>query len=183
MAYDVFSICLALDTKTTQTVQDIRQTMPASPYRDDTPHVTLLWPIKCPSHMSDKDLLRAMEQLLDLSKQLPLSAIVYRPANGLSLLFGFSSIVLLRASPEMKAYRRHIRKVLQANKYSIGLFGYLAYVPHISIRLGIPYTKHSKRLTKQSFTRRTELTFNKWIILRGARKDGKYLVREIVKDS
>src|SRR5262245_8857881 len=90
-----FSICLLLDRKTAQSVESIRQTLPVSPYRDDTPHVTLLRAIKSPSRMSDTDLLKDMEKLLGLSKNLPLSATVIKPANRFSPLFKTSSLVVL----------------------------------------------------------------------------------------
>jgi hypothetical protein len=178
-----FSICLALDPKTTQAVNAIRETLPASPYRDDTPHVTLLRTIKCPSQMSDADLLQDMEKLLGISKNLPLTATVHKPANMFSPLFRTSSQVRLHASPEMKSYRKHIMRTLKANNYSIGAFERLAFLPHISVRLGIAYTKHAKAMTKHSFSPKTKLTFNKWIILRAIKKDGKYLVKEITIES
>jgi hypothetical protein len=174
-----FSICLTLDNKTTQAVGAIRQTLPASPYRDDTPHLTLLRTIKTPSPMSDTDLLQDMERLLGLSKNLPLTATVHKPATRFSPLFRFSSLVLLHASPEMKSYRKAIAKILQANNYSIGVFERLAFLPHISIRLGVPYTKKAKAMTERSFSPETKLTFKSWIVLRDIKKDGKYLVKEI----
>lgn len=178
-----FSICLTLDPKATQAVHTIRQTLPASPYRDDTPHVTLLRTIKCPTQMNDTDLLQAMDQLLEPSKNLPLTATVYKPANIFSPLFRVSSQVQLSASPEMKSYRKHIMKTLKANGYSLGLFERFAFLPHVSIRLGVPYTKQAKLMTEQNFAPGAILTFNTWIILRDIKKDGKYLVKEIAVES
>lgn len=177
-----FSICLLLNTKTTRTVQAIRQTLAASPYRDDTPHVTLLRTIKSPTHMGDRDLLEDMERLLQLSARLPLSATVLQPANRFSPLFRVSSLVLLKASPEVKMYRKNIIRVLKANNYSISLFERLIYLPHISIRLGVPYSKQARATTEQSFRPGTQVIFNKWILLRDIKKDGKYLVKEIALD-
>jgi hypothetical protein len=53
------------------------------------------------------------------------------------------------------------------------------FIPHISVRLGVPYTEKAKTMTERSFSPKTKLTFNKWIILRDIKKDGKYLVKEI----
>ena len=178
-----FSICLTLDRKATQAVDAIRQTLPPSPYRDDTPHVTLLRTIKCPSQMSDADLLHDMEKLLELSKNLPLTATAHKPANIFSPLFRVSSQVQLHASPEMKSYRKHIMRILRANNYSVGLFEHFAFLPHISVRLGVPYTKQARLMTEQSFVPETKITFSKWIILRDIKKDGKYLVKEIALES
>lgn len=174
-----FSICLLPDPQTAQTVEVIRETLPASPYRDDTPHVTLLRAIRTPSQMSDTDLLQDMERLLELSKSLPLTATVRKPANRFSPLFGVSSLVLLQASPATKSYRKNIARILKANNYSVGRLECLAFYPHVSIRLGVPYTKHAKAMTERSFSPGTKLAFNKWIILRDIKKDGKYLVKEI----
>ncbi len=174
-----FSICLLLDHKDTQAVDAIRQILPASPYRDDTPHVTLLRTIKTPTPMSDTDLLKDMDRLLKLSKNLPLTATVHKLANRFSPLFRTSSLVLLHASPKIKAYRKQVLKILKANNYSVGLFERLFFLPHISIRLGVPYSERAKAMTKQYFKPQTNLTFNKWVILRDIKKDGKYLVKQI----
>lgn len=177
-----FSICLLPDPKLMHAVEAIRRTLPPSPYRDDTPHATLLRTIKCPSQMSDADLLQDMERLLELSKNLPLTATIHKPANIFSPLFRVSSQVQLRTSSEMKAYRKHVMRVLKDNNYSVGLFEHLAFLPHISIRLGVPYTKQARLMTEQSFVPETKITFSQWIILRDIKKDGKYLVKEIGMD-
>ena len=175
-----FSICLKLDNEATQAVNAIRKTLPASPYRDDTPHITLLRTIKTPSPMSDTDLSQDMERLLGLSKDLPLTANVRKPANSFDPLFRwFSSQVLLHTSPEIKSFRKRILRILQANNYSVGIVSRLTFFPHISVRLGVPYTEKAKAMAKRSFSPETKLTFNGWIILRDIKKDGKYLVREI----
>lgn len=174
-----FSICLLPDPEITQAVENIRKSLPPSPHRDDTPHVTLLRTIRCPSEMNDEDLIRDMERLLELSKNIGLTATVRKPHNIYSPLFGVSSQVQLQASPEMKAYRKHVMNSLKANNYAIGVFERIAFLPHMSIRLGVPYTKQARLLTEQSFTVGTQLTFNKWIILRDIKKDGKYLVTQI----
>jgi 2'-5' RNA ligase len=175
----VFSLCFTLDPTATQAVNAIRQTLPASPYRDDTPHITLLRTIKCPTQMSDVDLLGDMERLLGLSEHLPFTATVHKSVNSFSPLFRISSLVILRASPEMKAYRKHVMRVLKANNYSIGLFERLAFLPHISVRLGVPFSKKAKKMTEQSFVAESKLTFKNWMILRDIKRDGKYLVKEI----
>jgi hypothetical protein len=173
-----FAICFLLDRKSTQAVEAIRRTLPASPYRDDTPHVTLLR-TRSPALMSDSDLLRDMERLLELSGNLPLTAVVHKPANRFSPLFRVSSLVLLHASPQMRSYRKRVMRTLKANNYSIGWFERLLSLPHISIRLGVPYTKQAEAMTEHNFKPGAQLTFSTWVILRDIKKDGKYLVKEI----
>ena len=177
-----FNICLTLDHKTTQAINAIRQALSVSPYRDDTPHVTLMRAIKSPSLVSDMDLLQDMERLLGLSKNLPLTAIIHKPANRFSPLYRTSSLVLLHASPEMKSYRKNVLKTLKMNKYSVDRIEHLAFYPHISIRYGVPYTENAKAITEQSLVPGIKLVFNKWVILRDIHKDGKYLVKEIAMD-
>lgn len=133
--------------------------------------------------MSDTDLLQDMERILELSKNLPLTATVDKLANRFSPLFRMSSLVMLQASPELEAYRRSMLKTLKANKYSVGLVERLAYFPHISVRLGVPYSEQARALAEQSFPAKSTLTFSKWIILRDIKKDGKYLVKEIAIDN
>ena len=173
-----FSICLLPDLQTVQAVEAIRQTLPASPFRDDTPHISLLRRIKSPALMSDEELLQDMARLLDLSKGLPLIATVHKSINRYSPLFRVSSMVLLQASPEMKAYRKRMLTTLKASNYSVALER-LIFLPHISVRLGVPYTDKAKSMAEQGFHPGAKITFNKWIILRDIKKDGKYLVREI----
>lgn len=145
-----FSICLALDPTAAQAVNTVRHMLPASPYRDDTPHVTILRTIKCPSPVSDTDLLRDMERLLELSKGLPLTAAARKLANIFSPLFRVSSQIQLYASPEMKTYRKHIMRTLKANNYSVGLLSRLVFLPHISVRLGVPYTGQARLMIEPS---------------------------------
>jgi hypothetical protein len=114
-----FSICLTSDQEKARAVEAARKILPTSPYRDDTPHVTLLRTIKTPSPTSDADLLQDMKRLLELSKALPLTATVHKLANRFSPLFRVSSLVLLHASPEMKIYRKNVQKILKANNYSL----------------------------------------------------------------
>lgn len=175
-----FSICLTPDQKSTQAIEAIRKALPPSPYRDDTPHITLLRTIKTPSPMSDEDLLKNIERVLELSRDLPLTATVRKPANSIDPLFRwFSSQLIIQASPELEACRERILRTLQASNYSVGLVSRLTFFPHISVRLGVPYTDEARALAEQAFAPGTKLTFNKWIILRDIKKDGRYLVKEI----
>ena len=174
-----FSICLTLGNKTTQDVDAIRHAMPASPYRDDTPHVTLLRTIKTSSPMSDAALLQDIERLLEISQNVSFTVTVHKPVNRFSPLFGVSSLVLLYASREMKSYRKNMIKILRAHNYSVGLVERLAFLPHISVRLGVPYTERTKAMAERSLSPRSNLTLSSWIVLRDIKKDGKYLVKEI----
>jgi hypothetical protein len=78
----------------------------------------------------------------------------------------------------MKRYRKSVVKILRANNYSVSLER-LVFSPHISIRLGVSFTEAAKAMTERDFGADAKLTFNKWIILRDIKKDGKYLVKEI----
>lgn len=175
-----FSICLKLDDEATKAVDIIRKTLPLSPYRDDTPHLTLVRTIRTPSPMSDRDLLEDVERLLELSKYLPLTATVRKSANSFDPLFRwFSSQLIIDTPPEIESYRKHVLRTLKASNYSFGLVPRLTFFPHISVRLGIPYTEEARAMAERSFAPGTKLTFNKWIILRDIKKNGKYLVHEV----
>jgi hypothetical protein len=175
-----FSICLKLDDEATKAVDAIRKALPPSPYRDDTPHLTLVRTIKTPSPMSDNDLLEDMERLLELSKGLPISATVRKPANSFDPLFRwFSSQLIIDTSLEIASYRKHILRTLHASNYSVGIVSRLTFFPHISVRLGIPYTEEARAIAEGSFAPGTKLTFNKWTIMRDIKKNGKYLIKEI----
>ena len=83
----------------------------------------------------------------------------------------------------MKAYRKNILGILKTNNYTVSLFERLVFLPHISVRLGVPYTEQAREMTEQTLPRQTKLTFNRWIILRDIKKDGKYLVKEVAVES
>lgn len=172
-----------LDDASTNAVNQIRDILPPAPLRDDSPHVTLLRSIGTPSDMKDEDLLEDMERILKLSSSLPFTARVVKISNIYSPLFGITSSVTLKASSELATYQKKLKKVLRAQNYSIGFFARLAFMPHISVRLGVPYNKQAKETTEKVFAPGTKLTFVKWAILRDVKKDGKYLVKEIVPDS
>ena len=133
--------------------------------------------------MGDMDMLQDMERLLKLSKNLPFTVVVHKPANKFTPLYRTSSLVLLQASPEMKLYRKNILRSLKINNYSVDLIERLAFYPHISIRFGVPYTESAKAMTEQSLVPETKLILNRWVILRDIKKDGKYLVKEIALDT
>jgi hypothetical protein len=174
-----FSICLIPDIKTTQSIINIRQSLPSSPFRDDTPHMTLLRLIRSKLPMSDNELLKDIDKLLSLSKNLPLTATARRPANGFSPLYKLSSGFLIRVSPEMKAFRKRAIRVLKQNGYSIGFIGKELFLPHITVRLGIPFTKSTKVMIKHRFEVEENITFSKWSVLKVINKDNNRLMKEL----
>ena len=174
-----FSLCLIPDTVTTESILAARKELPPSPYRDDVPHITLLKMIKTATPLSDDELLRAMDTLLELSKNMPLHASVYKPANRSNMLYSLSSLLLLQASPAMKAYRKNIIKILRRNGYTVGFAETRLFMPHITVRLGVPYSRPVKALIKQRFAQETTIRFNRWVIFRIVYKDGKRLVKEL----
>lgn len=164
----------------TRAIEEVRGVLPDSPYRDDTPHLTIMRTIETPTPMSDAELSQDMERLLHASEALPLTATVNKPASSIDPLFRwFSSQLLLRASPEIRLHRERMLRTLRANNYAVGIVSRLTFFPHISVRLGVPYNEQARAMAERSFSPGTELTFNRWIILRDIKKDGNYLVREV----
>jgi hypothetical protein len=120
-----------------------------------------------------------MDDLLKLSKSLPFTVKVRKPANRSNSLYRPSSLLLLHASPEMKAYRKNIMKILKENGYSISFLETKLFMPHITVRLGVPYSKSTKTMIQQSFEVGKDISLSKWVIFRIIKKDGKRLVKEI----
>jgi 2'-5' RNA ligase len=177
-----FGICLVPDASTVESIYDIRLLLPSSPYRDDPPHLTLLRAINCPREMSDSDLLQDVESRLNLTDALPLQATITKIGNGFSPLHKNISALFFQASPAMSSYRKQAIKSLKAGGYKLGILGSKLFIPHISVRLGVPFTQQARVAAEQHFKKGDVTNFSKWVLFRILYDNNSRLIREITLD-
>jgi 2'-5' RNA ligase len=178
-----FSICLLPDQATQDDVEAIRQTLPPSPYRDDTPHLTLLRTIKCPSLVEDDALLQQVDSLLELSNSLPLEATTVGALNAFSPIYKMSSGILLETSDKMTAYRASCIARFKANGFTLSPTQSLQFRPHITIRLGAPMPQQVQTRASESFPVGRTIAFGAWVVFRVVYQDGKRMMKELYPTS
>ncbi|HEX8226300.1 MAG TPA: 2'-5' RNA ligase family protein [Candidatus Saccharimonadales bacterium] len=177
-----FGLCLLPDESIVEAVNSIRQLLPASPYRDDPPHVTLLRAITTLHDMDDDTLLQRVDELLHLTATLPLEATVRKPSNAFSPIYRLSSTILFRPSSDMKTCRKSVIDTLRNDGYTLGRSATAAFIPHFSVRLGVPYDDTARAMAEQLFTKDSVVTLSRWVIYRVFYEDGNRLVKEIPPD-
>ncbi len=172
-----FGICLLPDTVTTQRVLGLRKKLPASPYRDDRPHITLLRGITSPQQFSDVELFHNIKRILNLSNSLPLIATAQDVVNISNQFYSASCVILLQSS-KLLNIRRVAAKKLNQNGYSIEKQELKTYTPHITIRLGVPLAGEILTTAQATFIG-NDIIFSKWILFRLIIKDDARKAHEI----
>jgi 2'-5' RNA ligase len=176
----VFSICLIPSGSLTETVKTIRQDLPPSPYHDDPPHMTLLQKINSPAPVSDERLIQGLTTILQPSEHLPLTAEVEAIVSWPDPIFKyFSSSVALKASGEMKAYRKYIVSELRQAGFSVDPIESVLFLPHVTIRLGVPLQRSTRGLATTHLHKGERLSFNTWSIFRLMKDRHKRLIHEV----
>lgn len=173
-----FSICLLPADDVTNNIQALRQDLPPSPYRDDTPHITLLRGITSSRDMSDEELVRDVESVLAFSKHLPLSARVGSIANKSNQFYTATGVALTDASPELLAFRRQAVNDLIQHGYSVEAQELRTYTPHVTVRLGVPLEGTMLQRAEALFNGRT-ITFGSWVLFRLILVDDKRMMQEV----
>lgn len=176
-----FSICLLPGTETAAQIEALRAELPASPYRDDPPHITLLRGITSPHAISDAALLADIESTLDLSASLPLSAQIVSVENKSNQFYSDSGLLLLEVSEELLDYRQAAANKLSGQGYDVESQELDSYMPHMTIRLGVPL--QDEELTKaQAIFRYRTVVFGEWMLLRLVKQGSARLMREVSPD-
>lgn len=174
-----FSICLLPDQATADKILQLRAEMPTSPYRDDTPHVTLLRGVVSPTDVNDEQLLHTLESFLEPDSNLPANFQVKKIANRSSHLYSSSSLVILQAGKQVKSYRKKVIRTLKQNGYTIPLLDRAIYIPHLTIRLGVPVKDQTRKTAAQLFPHGSDATCGSWMVLRLTAAEPTRLMREI----
>lgn len=161
-----FSICLALDATTEDKVLAIREKLPASPFRDDPPHLTLLRGLTSPTSMSDEELMRDLERLLHLEQHLPLNVKANRIMNARSPKYPPTSFVSVSIPPELAKLRKYIISTLDKAGYAVEKKERLIYIPHITLRLAVKANGAIKERAETAFQKDSDISLPNWFALR-----------------
>ncbi len=170
-----FGICLQPNLEIVQAVETLRRDMPASPHRDDTPHLTLQRTIRSPEMVDDDTLCRQVETALDPLRTLPVTATAGKVTTRFSPLYGPSSVLLVRPSPELRDLRSDVTRRLRAAGYTVGLLERLISMPHISVRLGVP----SSCIDRPPHLCGQPIAFDNWAVFRVLSQGKRRSVREL----
>lgn len=173
-----FSICLLPTDDVTEDVQALREALPASPYRDDIPHITLLRGITSATELSDTELAEDIERMLSITDALPLTGQCRAVVNASNQFYSSSSAVLLDASPELLAYRQKVANQLTAHGYDIEAQELATYTPHVAIRLGVPLEGDLMHQAEQLFVNRV-FSFNRWLLFRLVTEGDRRLMHQV----
>jgi len=176
-----FSICLLPNEEITSDVNSLREELPKSPYRDDIPHITLLRGITANDDLSDDALVQKIDSTLAISNKLPLDGSVHTIANASNQFYSSSSGIILRASPELLEFRKQAAAQLEMRGFSVEAQELAFFVPHITIRLGVPLTGDSLSKAEALFSGR-KVTFSHWLLFRLVKQNDNRIMHEVWPD-
>lgn len=161
-----FSICLIPDKRTEHDINTFRRQLPESPYRDDIPHLTLLRGVSSPNIPSDKDLVTDIDRLLKWNSNPPITGSVQAVENIDSLVYGSTSVLVIKPQSKLEALRANICQKLVATGYSIEKDELQQVRPqHITVRLGVPLSSEYFRHA-ESILLGKHIEFSKWLLFR-----------------
>jgi len=138
--------------------------LPASPYRDDWPHLTLLRGITAPEQVTDQALLAQMTRVVNL-KEFSLTGSVAIIANKHNEFYSDTGVLLFAPSEELLAYRNRCISALQQRGFRVDPHELVDYSPHLTIRLGVPLTGDLLARAEKDFLGQT-VKFSGWMLLR-----------------
>ena len=160
-----FSIIVHLDRKTNEDIEHIRKLLPASPYRDDEPHVTILHDIRAPGRMTNHELLDSIEPSLNRILKLRSHAKVHGITNMAGGHYKTASAIVLTSSPELQSEHSKLATNLLAMGFKLGKEAEF-YKPHVTIRLGVPLTDMAQTETQRLFPKGRDIRLAGWAVLR-----------------
>jgi 2'-5' RNA ligase len=165
-----FSICLLPTDDVTADIEALRAKLPESPYRDDTPHITLLRGVSSGTDMSDEALVDDVGTALSLSNRLPLLGTVKLVDNKSNQFYTDTGVVILESSKELLNFRKDAVNRLLEHGYTVEAQELNTYTPHITVRLGVPLLDKFMDETRTMFDNRT-ITFSRWLLFRLVRSE------------
>jgi hypothetical protein len=161
-----FSVILRLDESASRDINRIRTLLPASNFRDDPPHVTLLKGIHSRQLMSDDDLLKHISPLLNrLLKGRPVVRVSY-VANLPGGVYRDTSAVVLISSSDLQ--RQHISLIahLRGLGFRVDKDSLAHISPHATVRLGVPFDTQALDWAEKLFPKGRGIELVGWEILR-----------------
>lgn len=172
-----FSVILLADDNTARLVEQLRQMLPASPLRNDKPHITLQNRIMHSAVLSDNELIRDVSDALPKIK-FPLK-VAYSSANDhFSEKYGDSSVIRVSVGRDILKLKSQLVKYLTSSDYELNQEFSTVYEPHITVGLGVPFTKTMREKTDEVLGKEA-ITLNHLAIHRFYDEDGKRLVKTL----
>jgi 2'-5' RNA ligase len=175
------SICLIPNKEIINDVSILRKELDASPYRDDIPHITLLRGITANDDLSDEALVHMIDRTTGIKSKLPLIVNVRAIANASNRFYSLSSGMVLDAPHELLDLRKQIALQLETHGFSVEPQELTNYVPHITIRLGVPLEDERLSKAEALFIGRTVI-FSQWLLFRVVKQNDKRFMHEVWPD-
>lgn len=173
-----FSICLQPTADIAERIDDLRMLLPASPYRDDPPHITLIRGMVSDGDIGDNELLSRVATISQIGDKLPLSGTITDVINKSNHFYSESSVLIISPSDELLLFRSNLQKLLVSDDFSDESHDNNTHDLHITIRLGIPIVGDLLQDVKDQFLKKT-VQFIDWSIFRLELEDGDRKMREI----
>jgi hypothetical protein len=168
---DEFSIIAPLYQQPSDEVEKLRQKLPKSQYPEERPHITLLESVHTPRRVSDKQIYMSLKPALDL--------ILDRETNADTDNYGKSSLIDLMSSKELDNIRGCLMAAVEKEDFIINKTGLSAFHPHVTVRLGVPFTEEVAGEAKQLFPPGKKILFSGWILNRLVINKGRRLFYEV----
>ncbi len=163
---DEFSIILIADKISSDDIATVRDRLPPSPYRDDPPHLTLAYGVRGPKNLSDHDLWWKLQPWLDEMLKAGAHARVAKISNRRGSLYGNTSLIELRLTKRFKKHRHNLLAAMRRHDFRVSRLLNVFYLPHISIRLGVPLTGAVKQDAGRLFPAGRPISFDGYEIYR-----------------
>jgi len=173
-----FSICLIPDDQVIEQIKALRHKLPPSPYRDDTPHITLLRGITSSEDLPDKELLNSITQVAQLERTLPLDVRVKTVTNMSNQFYSESGLLILESPRELLTLRSAVINSLSKLGYEIEKNEVDSYSPHMTVRLGVKLEGSVLDQAINLFQEKS-IQFSKWSLFRLIVKDGSRHIHEL----
>ena len=119
-----------------------------------------------------------VEATLSIAEHLPLEATVREVANKSNQFYSSSGVMILDASDKLQAFRQEVVRKLSEAGYAVEDQELRAFVPHVTVRLGVPLEGEQFARAQEKFEGRT-IAFNQWVLFRLVKAGDSRTMREV----
>jgi 2'-5' RNA ligase len=173
-----FSICLKPTRETIEAVNNIRDQLAPSPYRDDPPHITLVRGIVSDEELTDAELLRQVADITHIDSKLPLAATVTEVTNKSNKFYSESGGLIVSPSEELRQFRSSLLASLTSHGFSDESYDKNNHPLHITVRLGVKLEGDVLARAQKQFLHQPVI-FTGWSLFRLELEDGARKMHEI----
>lgn len=172
-----FSVILLVDDGTARFIEQLREMLPVTPIRNDKPHITLQNRILNNKTMSDVELTSDVKSALP-EINFPIKVKYSTSEDHSSEKYGDSSVIRVSVENDLLDLKHKLVGHLKANGYELNKEFSNVYEPHITVGLGVPFTKPMLIKAKELLEGK-EFKLIQLAIHRFYEKDGKRLVKTL----